>query len=173
MRLRPVAAIALLLALVGTSAAQQKLELVEFVSGEGKYKVQMPSGVKTEKKELPVGDKKLTMHTAAVAVGTKSAIVVTHLDFADPIAAGSQKEVVKKTAEGAAQKGKMLSDKEYAYGKDKLPGRDCLVETATHFMRYRNVLAGQRMYQLMVLGPKDFVTSKDADKVLDSFEVTK
>ena len=59
------------------------------------------------------------------------------------------------------------------YGKEKYPGRDTLVESADHHMRYRGVLAGGRVYQLMLLGPKEFVTSQDAEKVLDSLEVTK
>jgi len=29
------------------------------------------------------------------------------------------------------------------------------------------------MYQVMIEGPKEFVTSKDADRFFDSFEVTR
>lgn len=172
MRLRTPTAAALLFALVGT-AAGQKPESKVHTSVEGKYKVRMLAGVKTEKKPLKVGGMDLTIHTASAVISAKSAVVVTHVEFTEPVTDARRKEMVEKTALGAAQKGKMVTNKEYEHGAEKYPGRDCLIENANHHVRYRGVLAGQRMYQIMVLGPKEFVTGKEADAIIDSFEVTK
>ena len=50
---------------------------------------------------------------------------------------------------------------------------DVLIEKRDNCLRNRIVIAGSRLYQVMVQGPKDVVTSPSADKFLDSFEVTK
>ena len=47
------------------------------------------------------------------------------------------------------------------------------IEMPKHFQRVRCLIVGRRVYMVAALGPKDFVTSADADKVLESFEVTK
>lgn len=176
MRLRTPAAAALLVAFAAITSAQEKLEFTEFVSKDGKYKIQVPGKAMESQKELQIGGKAVVMHTASVSLPSKSekrAVVLTSLALVEPIAAGGEKAAVEQIAKAAAGKGKVLSEKAMTHGKDKLPGRDCLVENPEHHMRYRAVLSGQRIYQLMVLGPKDFVTSKDADTILDSFEVTK
>ena len=51
--------------------------------------------------------------------------------------------------------------------------RDVLIEKTGFFLRNRIVIAGSRLYQVMVLGSKEVVTSASADKFLASFEVTK
>ena len=52
-------------------------------------------------------------------------------------------------------------------------GRDLLIEKPDGFLRNRVVIAGNRLYQVMVQGPKEVVTSPSADRFIDSFEVTK
>lgn len=171
--LRATPSAVLLLALVGASAAQDKIDLKVYASAEGKFKVQMPGEVKTTKKDVEAGGKKMVMNFASATSGKDRAVVMTYLDLPDPIGEGARKSTVEKTATAAAQKGKVISSKERDHGPDKLPGRDCLFENDKHFVRYRSVLSGQRLYQLMILGPKEFVTSKVADGILDSLEVSK
>ena len=55
----------------------------------------------------------------------------------------------------------------------KHPGRDLLIEKPTTVVRNRVVIVGNRLYQVLIQGPKQFVGSKDADRFFDSFEVTK
>ena len=69
--------------------------------------------------------------------------------------------------------GKVLTDKEIVVGVEKLPGRDLVIEKPAFFIRNRVVIAGNRLYQVMVQGSKEFVTSKEVDRFFDAFEVTK
>ena len=48
-----------------------------------------------------------------------------------------------------------------------------LIQKPAGFIRNRIVIAGPRLYQVMIRGEKDVVTSASADKFLASFEVTK
>ena len=70
-------------------------------------------------------------------------------------------------------KGKVLEEKNLTIGIEKHPARDVLIETPEGCLRNRIVIAGARLYQVMVRGPKDVVTSASADRFLESFEVTK
>ena len=49
----------------------------------------------------------------------------------------------------------------------------CSIQTPDGHLRNRIVIAGARLYQVMIRGQKDVVTSASADKFLASFEVTK
>ena len=69
--------------------------------------------------------------------------------------------------------GKILTDKELTIGADKHPARDLLIEKPNFVLRNRAVIAGNRLYQVMAQGSKEFVTSKEVDRFYDAFEVTK
>ena len=58
-------------------------------------------------------------------------------------------------------------------GTDKHPGRDVVIEKPTGVIRSRIVLADKRLYQVMLQGTKEFVTSPLAERFFDSFDVTK
>ena len=67
----------------------------------------------------------------------------------------------------------MIEDKDVTLGTQKYPGRDLLIETPNGYLRNRVVIAGNRLYQVMIQGSKEVVTSSSADKFIASFEITK
>ena len=82
------------------------------------------------------------------------------------------KEVLNTIVRGI--KGKSITDKEVAFGKNKLPAREALYELPMVHIRQLIILDGQRVYQIIVAGAtKDEVISKDADKFFSSFHITK
>ena len=100
--------------------------------------------------------------------------MVSYSDLPLVVPADQVKGVVADYARSLAGKsGKLHSQKGVTVGTDKLPGREVLIEMPKHFQRVRCLIVGRRLYMVAALGPKDFVTSKDADKVFDSFEITK
>ena len=171
----------------GALAAADELELNEYVSREGKYKVLLPGEVKTndvkavEAKAEKKGDKKgakktdtPTTKVASAAVGPDRAFMVSYSDLAFVVPADQVKTIVADYARSLAGKdGKVLSQKDVKVGTDKRSGREVLIEKPKHFLRVRCLIVGRRLYQVVAAGPKDFVTSEDADKVIESFEVTK
>lgn len=159
---------------LATAAAAQPPEFKQYASTEGRYKVQFPGAVKTE--TVPIKGQKvelvLTIDQVELRGGTS--FLVTFVDAPDDVAKQPAAGRLDKVRDGnKGTDGKVHSEKEIAVGTEKYAGRDLLIEKPDGFLRNRVVIAGPRLYQVMVQGPKDVVTSPSADRFIDSFEVTK
>src|SRR5207253_8701494 len=112
--------------------------------------------------------------TASAAVAGDRMFTVAYTDLPIEVDAGQVKRTLTDYGRGLKGKGgKLVSEKSVPVGTDKLPGRDVLIEQPNNYLRVRAVLHGKRLYQVIAAGPKEFVTSKDADKVIESVEVVK
>jgi hypothetical protein len=152
------------------AAVGQDVELQEYYSRDGKFRALLPPEVNI--KDSKSGGTVTKSFVGAVA-GDR-VFVVSYSDLPLAVNAKQARDVLAGFAKSVAGKGgKVLSGKEVAVGPEKLPGRDVLIEQPKNFLRMRGVISGKRMYQVMALGPKDFVTSADADKVIESLEITK
>ena len=153
------------------AADEPKPDLKEYVSKEGKYEVLLPGAVET--KTTKIGGTTFTTVTAEAGKG--QAFAVGYSDLPGPITAGAAEEVLRDVTEPLKEKGaKVIHDKALTVGPDRSPAREYLIESsAGTFIRQRAVIAGNRMYTISAVGPKDFVTSRVADRVFESFEVTK
>lgn len=167
-----------LVAAIGVAVAAQPKQLAEyrqFASSEGRYKVLFPGPVKTETTDVKTASGatlKLTLDSVKVIEGV--IFMVTYIDSPGDVAkapAGPRLEKVRDGNKGAD--GTVLHDKELTVGVEKYPARDFVIEKPATTIRNRVVIAGNRLYQVMLQGPKDLVTSKDVDRFFDSFEVTK
>lgn len=175
MRTRTPALVALAL-LVSAVAAQPPagVEFFAFASAAGRYKAIFPGPVKTETAEVktPAGPRTLTFDSVTLANDVR--FMVTYIDPPEDVAKqppGPRLDKVRDASKGAD--GRVVLDKEVAVGAEKYPGRDVLIEKPLYAVRNRVVIAGPRLYQVLVQGPKEFVTGRDADRFLDAFEVTK
>jgi hypothetical protein len=173
MRARTFALVGLAVALAGTAAGQPP-EFKPFASSAGRYKVLFPGPVKTDTVEAKAdkGTVKVTVDSVELLAGTSFS--VTYADAPDDVAkqpTGPRFDKVRDANKGAD--GKVLKEKDLTVGVEKHAARDVLIENADGCVRNRIVVAGNRLYQVMVRGPKDVVTSPSADRFLDSFEVTK
>ena len=151
-------------------AAADELELNLYISADGKYKVLLPGEVKTTDKKMGGTVTK----TVSAVVDAESAFAVSYADLPLDVAADQVRGIVGGYLKGlAGPGGKVLSSKDRSIGPDKLPGREVLIQQPKTFLRVRATIVGKRLYQVIAAGPMDFVTSKDADRVFDSFEVVK
>lgn len=156
---------------VGVAAGQ---DFKQYASGDGRYKVMFPGDVKTQTTDIQAGKDTLKLTVDSVELKGDTVFMVSYIDASDEVAkkpAGPRLDKVRDGNKGEG--GKVLDDKEVALGVDKHPGRDLLIETPNGFLRNRAVIAGNRLYQVMVQGSKDVVTSASADKFIESFEITK
>jgi hypothetical protein len=171
MRLVPLLLGAVLAFLPAAHARQAAV----FTSKEGGYSVRFPGTPKvtTQTTRTPLGELKLATATYAKTDG--SAFLVTHTDFPpETVKPDTRAKVLDGVRDGLkGQDGKVLSEKEIGVGKDKLPGRELLVEKGRQHMRFRVVLKDDRLYQAAVIGSERFVKGTDATRFLDSFEVGK
>jgi hypothetical protein len=86
----------------------------------------------------------------------------------------------KDLLDGGQQKGlvesfkaKLTSSKDFEFGTQKYPARELVGENDQLHLRIQIILAGDRLYQLLVVGPKDLTSSKEAEAFFKSFELTK
>ncbi len=173
MRARTFALVAFLAASPLVAHAQ---DFKQYASADGKYKVLFPGAVKTETTDVQAGKDTLKLTIDSVELKGDTTFVVSYIDASDEVAkkpAGPRLEKVRDGNKG--EKGTVLDDKEItiAVGDEKFSGRDVLIETPTGFIRNRMVIVGKRLYQVVVQGSKEVVTSSSADKFITSFEITK
>lgn len=171
MRARTFAVLGLL---VGSVAWAQGPEFKPFASAAGRYKAIFPGPVKSDTVPVKGGTTELKLTIDSVELRAGTSFLVTYLDTPDEVAkqpAGPRLDKVRDGNKGEA--GKVLEDKELTVGTEKYPARDVLIEAPGGCIRNRIVIAGNRLYQVMVQGPKDVVTSPSADRFIAAFEVTR
>jgi hypothetical protein len=146
-----------------------------YTSKEGGYSVRFPGKPKetTQTTRTELGELKLATATYATTDG--SAYMVTHTDFpVGTVKPDTRGQVLDGVRNGLKdQGGKVISEKEIAFGPDKLPGREILIEKGRQHMRFKAVLKDDRLYQAAVVGTEKFVRGNDATRFLDSFELAK
>jgi hypothetical protein len=168
--MRTVLAAAAFAALAAGVAAQDKGKAADkYESKEGKYAVAFPAKPTTTTSK--VGE--TTMNVATVEKAGSGFVVIysdlpagaTKLAKAKDILEGGEKGLV------ANLKAKVTSSKEKEFGKQKYPSREIVADAEMVTVRVTLVLAGDRLYQVFVHGPKEFASGKEADKFLESFEI--
>ncbi len=170
-RVFALAGIAALVAFAGVAAAQ---DFKEFASTAGRYKALFPGDVKTEITDIQAGKDTLKLTIDAVELKGDTVFMVSFVDASDEVSkkpAGPRLDKVRDGNKGEA--GKVIEEKDITFGTEKYPGRDLLIETPNGYLRNRVVIAGNRLYQVMIQGTKEVVTSPSADKFIASFEITK
>lgn len=149
-----------------------------YVSPDGSYKVAFPGAPKVteQKQETKVGDIKITNAVWRSADDTQYlSVSVTVLPFP------KERYDPKRGLDGAAKGGggagfKVTETKEITFGKAKHPGRDVMSVNETKNLTCRGLIVldhdKMRLYQVTVIGGKEFVTGKDATAFVSSFEIT-
>jgi hypothetical protein len=118
------------------------------------------------------GKQDLTLDS--VSLSDESLFIVSYIDTppeASKNPPGPRLDKIRDASKGAD--GKLISEKDVTVGEEKYPGRDMVIDKAGVVIRTRIVLADKRLYQVMVQGTKEFVTSPTANRFFDSFDVTK
>jgi hypothetical protein len=159
---------------IGLGVVNAQVEFKQYASGEGRYKVIFPGPVKSESFDVKMDKNNLKLTIDSVELRAGTVFLVSYVDAPEDVAKsppGPRFDKIRDANKGAA--GKVHQEKDLTVGLEKLPARDVLIEMPTGFMRNRIVIAGRRIYQVMVQGSKDVVTSPSADRFMDSFEVTK
>jgi hypothetical protein len=149
-----------------------------FESKEGKYKVVFPGEpeVTTKKTE---GNEKLHMASYSPQGGGGFFVIYSDLK-GDKIKDSKPREILESGKEGLVKnvgaeikKSREIEWQKYPAlrieGEAKLPGEN----TKIHLNMTIILTRENRLYQVFVFGPKDFVSSKQVDKFFDSFQITK
>lgn len=147
-----------------------------FTSKEGKFAAALPG--KPAEKAVKVKYDGADVEVRLFAVDQKDkgrAFVVSYTDYPKDKIGADREKFVADRLEGnvSGLKGKTVSNDKLTLGKGKHLGREVRVEFGDKKQMYRAraFLVGERLYQVVVLGPDDFVKGKEADDFFASFTV--
>ncbi|MFO0966967.1 MAG: hypothetical protein U0793_15450 [Gemmataceae bacterium] len=167
--------IILALPFVAGAAGDAGKDWKPFHSKEGGYDVLVP-GIPLESIQIAktgLGTLELKMLLVELKK-ENAAFVVSFADFPEGAFKGADDEKRLNFARNGAvtsAKGRLKAEKKIALGK--YPGRELLIENDKGAVRTRVYAVEMRLYQTVVSGSKAFVHSKDAERFLDSFKLSK
>ena len=165
----------LLLALSPLALSAQDKKDASFVSKAGKFSINLPAKPTEKTTKVKVGDRDVDLHVFSISSQKDRAYVVTYSDYPkDKIGEDKDKflaGVVERNV--ALLKGKVAAEEKVALGKAKHPGREVRVDLPDKKQLYRArvYVVGDRVYQIVVLGPEELVKGKEIDEYLASFKV--
>jgi hypothetical protein len=144
----------------------------KYTSKAGKYAVAFPAGAKVKTDVKDAGGLKMNF---AIVEDQGNAFAVIHIDLPEQPKGDAVKAFLDSVENGALRKtgAKVVESKDTTFGKEKYPSREVVMEKDGTKGRARLILVETRVYAILVRGPGDFATGKDADRFLDSFELTK
>ena len=148
----------------------------DFTSKEGKFSVAFPGKPKEATKDADSAAGKLSFTRFTYEDGDTGLLVI-YCDYPPKLRKekGAEK-ILDDARDGCVEKakGKLTDEKKRTIGKDKEPGRELLIQLPDEgkpYFRSRMYLVGDRLYQVIVVGPEKYATGKDADAFLDSFKL--
>jgi hypothetical protein len=145
----------------------------DFAPKGGRFTVQMPGQPKEQTNKVNTAIGPIDVHLFVSAPDPNTAYIVGYSDYPEEMIKKSDSQKILDGARDGAVKnvnGKLDSEKKITI--DGHPGRDFSIATEHFEGRDRIYLVNNRLYQVMMVGSRDFVTSKDAEKFLDSFKLT-
>ena len=149
------------------------LEWKELPSETGRFKALFPGTAKKLDQDLPTAIGRMRTYIFVVEISEDFIFMVSYCDYPASITKSDPMKVLKSVARGQKGDSELLLHQEITLGKDKIPGYEIISNQGAAATRSRAYLDKNRLYQVMVLGKsKEVVTSKDAEKFLDSFEIT-
>jgi hypothetical protein len=145
-----------------------------FTSKEGKFTITLPDKPTEKTIKSDLGNQKIDTHLFMVP-GKDRAFIVSYTDYPKDKIGDDKDKFVSGVVERnvAPLKGKVASNEKITLGAKKHPGREVRVELADKKQVYRArvYLVGERVYQVVVIGPEEFVKGKEVDDYLSSFKV--
>lgn len=163
-----VTVLAVLACAAGLSAQDEK----KYTSKEGKFAAKFPGEPKIVNQKAAGLDMVITI----VEKG-KSGFAVIVADLPEVALKVGAEKVLEGGETGmiANTKAKLTKSKELKFKSNgaEYPAREILAEKEDQHFRVTLVLAGTRLYQVLVVGEKDVVNGKDADEFVKSFEIKK
>jgi hypothetical protein len=167
--MRITLSLALLLVLPAVAAADDT-----FKSKDGHFSVRFPGKPKeaTQTVKTEAGD--LKVHTFTYATPDGSVFLVSYVDYPEAVVKAGTETLLDGARDGLVGKdGKLLPEKKVEVGREKLPGREFVIDRGKVQTRARVVVKDRRLFQLMAVGTGGFVTGSDATDFFKSFQFAK
>jgi hypothetical protein len=159
-----------------TAAAPTTGEWKEFTSKEGGFTASFPSAPSELKQSLKTPAGNVEVNVVGVEFPDQQGFLVTYHNLPDALSQQPEAadliletipQQVKANASGATITGEIKK-----ITQDGHPGREFNMQRGSNgFLVVRALLVKNRVYQVIVAGSKEMVSSKDAQRFLDSFHL--
>lgn len=137
-----------------------------FRTPDGKGSVQFPNKPKESKRTLRIGNSSISLQLATYATAEGDIFLFGYADL--PATPPDADSILQGALEGLIRDNPMIQLKKIVFGEEQLPGREVEWRKDDKYMLCRYILCKQRLYQIMVLGSRQFVTSEAAHAFLHS-----
>jgi hypothetical protein len=149
-----------------TSVPQFPEKYYRFLTSDGKAAVRFPDKPRQSKRTLRSRDGSITLQMATYATAEGDVFLFGYAAL--PAVPQDPDTVLQGVLEGLIRDHPTIQWKKIGYGDKQLPGREVTWRKDDKHMVCRYILDKQRLYQIMVLGSQQFVTSHSARAFLDS-----
>ncbi|HEX4608009.1 MAG TPA: hypothetical protein VH092_07375 [Urbifossiella sp.] len=158
----------------GLVACAQDAPAEKYASKDGGYAVRFPTGAVITTKTQDVAPGLKTTITTAIDKAERRTYIVSYTPHQKGVLKSSVKAILDLGEKVTlAQPGTTrVSAKDFTFGKEKYPVREILSVRDQNETRTRFILAEPILYTLVIGGPKEFASSKEASEFLDSLEIT-
>ncbi len=152
-------------------AGMQAQELKEFSSAEGNYKLLFPPNARAMNQKLPM-NMELKMQ---IAESPEGAAFVSYTKLPAAPTEANMDQMLDSTRDGMLKNlGAKVQKETKLMLQGKYPGREILAEvTGKGLARIRIISAGDGLYNILIVGKKEYVERDQSGKILSSFEITK
>jgi hypothetical protein len=162
------------LALVAATGLAQDRDGEVFKSEAGKFGVWLPGKPRAQTKTLAGPAGKAEVHAFSLDQGDRG-YSVGYTDYPPAsVTDDIRQDLLDHIRDGsaAAVQGRVTAESKITIGKQKVQGRDFLIESGRSVSRSRIFLKGNRLYQLVASGPfKEWLASAAVTKFFDSFAI--
>jgi len=154
-------------------AAEPATKAGRFASKAGRFTIEMPGEPKEQINKIDTALGPIDLHLFVFSPDPNIVYIASYADYPEDVIKKSDSEKMLNGARDGAVKninGKL--DREKKITIDKHPGRDISIVADQAMARVRMYLVDARLYQVILVSTsKESVTSKDAEKFLDSFKL--
>jgi len=156
------------------AADDTNIKFEEFAPKGGRFTVQMPPQPKEQTSKVNTAVGPIDLHNFVCEPDPNTAYIVCYSDYPEEmIKKSDSQKVLDGVRDGAVKNVNGKLDWEKKITIDSHAGRDFAFKAERFEGRNRVYLVNARLYQMVLIGPsKDFITSKDAQRFLDSFKLT-
>ncbi len=146
---------------------------VIFSTREGKFSVTVPEKPTEKTNKIKTAAGEIDAYLFVIDMKDR-AYIVTYNDYKPGTVDKDSDKVLAGVIKGNADslKGKVVSEEKITIGKKKHPGREIRIEFGEkQIYRARVFLVGDRLYQVVALGPDEFTKSKPVEEYFKSFAI--